>query len=260
MAPIIAVGYSFEKYRGVAVGFTVMGAGFGIFGSGPFAQFLLDIFGLNGTFLILGAVGLQCVLAGALLRPSQLELKHKIDLRRAKQTQREAPAEDSKCKTYSDLCHNKTYIMIVICGFLWNAAYTIISVNLSNYVYMLGTTKQDAAFLWTLVGVGSTMNRFLAGLTLGPNGIDPLLLQFGFLGIIGVLVPSLPFYADLFFGQCIFSFLYGIYSGGLVVLINPLCLELVGLQQLPQAVGLVYFVAGLGCISGPPVTGTSVSY
>lgn len=253
LAPIIAAGYSFEKYRGMAVGFTVMGAGFGIFGSGPLTQFLLDTYGLNGTFLILGGLGLQCVLAGALMRPSQLELKQKINLQMAKRTKHEF--ESSRCKMYSDLCRNKTFIMIVICGFLWNAAYSIVSVNLSNYVYSLGTNKQDAAFLWTMVGIGSTVNRLLAGLTLGPNGIDPLLLQFGFLGIVGVLGLTFPFYANIFIGQCIFSLIYGIYSGGLVVLTNPLCLELVGLQQLPLAVGFMYFIAGFGSISGPPITG-----
>lgn len=253
LAPIIASGYSFEKYRGMAVGFTVMGAGFGIFGSGPLTQFLLDTYGLNGTFLILGGLGLQCVLAGALMRPSQLELKQKINLQMAKRTKH--GIENSRCKMYSDLCRNKTFIMIVICGFLWNAAYAIVSVNLSNYVYSLGTNKQDAAFLWTMVGIGSTVNRLLAGLTLGPNGIDPLLLQFGFLGIVGVLGLTFPFYASIFIGQCLFSLMYGIYSGGLVVLTNPLCLELVGLQQLPLAVGFMYFIAGFGSISGPPITG-----
>ncbi|XP_061171700.1 uncharacterized protein LOC133181178 [Saccostrea echinata] len=258
LAPVIVIGYAFEKYRGMAVGFAVMGAGFGMFVSGPLTQFLLDTFGLQGAFLILGGIGLQCVFLGSLMKPAQLEKKHKIDIRRARLTKHEETQPSSKCKLNCELLHNKTFILIVLSAFLWNAAYSIISVNLSNYAYSKGATKQEAAFLWTMVGIGSTVNRFLAGLTLGPNGIDPLLLDFGFLGIIGILTLTFPLYANLFSGQCIFSLFYGIYSGGLVVLINPLCLELVGLQQLPLAVGFTYFSGGVGSIIGPPFTGLLV--
>ncbi|XP_062567415.1 monocarboxylate transporter 3-like isoform X2 [Saccostrea cucullata] len=258
ISPVIVIGYAFEKYRGMAVGFTVMGAGFGMFVSGPLTQFLLDTFGLHGAFLILGGIGLQCVFLGSLMKPSQLERRHKIEIRRAKFTKHEETEQNSRCKVNCELLHNKTFILIVLSAFLWNAAYSIISVNLSNYAYAKGTTKQEAAFLWTMVGIGSTVNRFLAGLTLGPNGIDPLLLDFGFLGIIGILTLTFPLYANHFSGQCIFSLIYGIYSGGLVVLINPLCLELVGLQQLPLAVGFTYFSGGVGSIIGPPLTGLLV--
>lgn len=260
LAPIIVIGYSFEKYRGMAVGFTVMGAGFGMFTSGPLTQFLLDTFGLHGTFLLLGALGLQCVFLGSLMRPSQLERKQKINLRRGKLAGNKEGTQNGRCHINCELFRNKTFILIAISGFLWNAAYSIISVNLSNYAYLMGTRKQEAAFLWTMVGIGSTVNRFLAGLTLGPNGIDPLLLDFGFLGILGVLTITFPMYAAWFSGQCLFALLYGIYSGGLVVLTNPLCLELVGLQQLPLAVGYIYFVAGIGSIIGPPITGICMEY
>lgn len=49
--------------------------------------------------------------------------------------------ESSRCKMYFDFCCNKIFIMIVICGFLWNVVYVIVSVNLSNYVYLLGMNK-----------------------------------------------------------------------------------------------------------------------
>jgi predicted MFS family arabinose efflux permease len=260
LAPIIVIGYAFEKYRGMAVGFAVMGAGFGMFTSGPLAQYLLDTYGLHGTFLLLGGIGLQCVFLGSLMRPSELERKQKINLRNAKLTNKNESTQNGRCHVSCALFRNKTFVLIAVSGFLWNAAYSIISVNLSNYAYLLGTNKQEAAFLWTMVGIGSTLNRFLAGLTLGPNGIDPLLLDFGFLGILGALTVTFPMYATWFSGQCMFALLYGIYSGGLVVLVNPLCLELVGLQQLPLAVGYVYFVAGIGSIIGPPITGKQMEY
>jgi predicted MFS family arabinose efflux permease len=260
LAPIIVMGYAFEKYRGMAVGFAVMGAGFGMFTSGPLTQYLLDTFGLHGTFLLLGGIGLQCVFLGSLMRPSELERKQNINLRYAKLTNTKDGTNNGRCRINCELFRNKAFVLIAISGFLWNAAFSIISVNLSNYAYLLGTKKQEAAFLWTMIGIGSTVNRFLTGLTLGPNGIDRLLLDFGFLGILGALTITFPMYAASFSGQCMFALLYGIYSGGLIVLTSPLCLELAGLQKLPLAVGYVYFFGGIGCIIGPPITGIRMEY
>lgn len=39
ISAVIVVGYSFEKYRGIAVGVNVAGAGLGMFAGGPFIQY-----------------------------------------------------------------------------------------------------------------------------------------------------------------------------------------------------------------------------
>ena len=59
----------FEKRKILAVGITTAGAGVGSFMSAPLITFLLDEYGLRGTFLIVGGVVLNLCVCGSLYRP-----------------------------------------------------------------------------------------------------------------------------------------------------------------------------------------------
>ena len=55
--------------------------GVGMFIAGPLVQTLLNLYGLQGTFLVLAAISANHVVIGALMSPSDLEYKHKKDLK-----------------------------------------------------------------------------------------------------------------------------------------------------------------------------------
>lgn len=245
---VIVVGYSFEKYRGIAVGVNVAGAGLGMFAAGPFIQFLIDQYGLRGAFLILGAFGGQNIVFGALMRPTKVEMAYKISGKNSSE-------KGGMCNFRCDILREKSFLCILISSFLWGIPYAILFIHLPRFSVISGASEMQAASLITVIGLGSTVNRILAGLVLGPGGIDPLLLNFGFLGIFGLTTVTFPFYCANYVGQNIYSFITGIYSGGLIVLINPLCLELVGISQLSTAVGLYFTSAGIACILGGPLAG-----
>ncbi|XP_061194872.1 monocarboxylate transporter 12-like [Saccostrea echinata] len=245
---VIVVGYSFEKYRGIAVGLNVAGAGLGMFASGPFIQYLIDQYGLRGALLILGAFGGQNIVFGALMRPTKIEMSYKHS--------NETSSENRKmCNFRCDILRNKSFLCILTCSFLWNVPYAILFIHLPRFSVVYGATDMQAASLITMIGVGSTLNRFLAGMVLGPGGIDPLLLNFGFLGIFGLTTATFPLYCTNYIGQNIYSLITGIYSGGLIVLINPLCIEIVGISHLSTAVGLYFTWAGIAWILGGPFAG-----
>ncbi|XP_062592358.1 monocarboxylate transporter 12-like [Saccostrea cucullata] len=245
---VIVVGYSFEKYRGLAVGLNVAGAGIGMFVGGPLIQFLIDQYGLRGALLMLGAFGSHNVVFGALMRPTEIEMSHK---HLGKALSEKKNISNFRC----DILREKSFLCILISAFLWNVPYTILYLYLPRFSVVNGATEMEAASLITMLGLGSTLNRLLAGLILGPGGIDPLLLNFGFQGIFGLATVTFPFYCTNYMGQTIYAFISGIYSGGLIVLINPLCLEIVGISQLSTAVGVYFTWSGIGCISAGPFAG-----
>uniref|UniRef100_A0A8C4PZZ8 Solute carrier family 16 member 7 n=1 Tax=Eptatretus burgeri TaxID=7764 RepID=A0A8C4PZZ8_EPTBU len=63
------VGKYFLKRRPMAIGLAMAGSPVGLSTLAPFNQFLLNNFGYQGSFLILGAICLHCTVAGALMRP-----------------------------------------------------------------------------------------------------------------------------------------------------------------------------------------------
>ncbi|XP_046566300.1 monocarboxylate transporter 9-like [Haliotis rubra] len=60
----------FKKRLPVAYGICMSGGALGLLVVGPLTVFLLEVYTLSGTLLILGAIGFHVCLAGALLRPS----------------------------------------------------------------------------------------------------------------------------------------------------------------------------------------------
>ena len=66
---LLSVGYYFNKKRGVAVGLSTCGIGFGTFIFPPLIEFLFDRYSYKGAFLIMGAILSNFLVSGILLRP-----------------------------------------------------------------------------------------------------------------------------------------------------------------------------------------------
>ncbi|XP_060068788.1 monocarboxylate transporter 12-like [Ylistrum balloti] len=247
-------GYSFKKYRGIANGIVVSGCGVGMLGSGPLSQYFIDKYGLRGGFLMMGAVASHLVVCAALIRPSGTEVWHK-------QMRQEAEDSSKKCVQMrsildSSLYKNYAFLLILIAGFAWNAAYAIVLIHLPSFSVVKGAAKEEAAMLLFVIGIGSSVSRIVGGLTASTDsGIDPILLKLGVLGITGVFTLMFPFYSYKYWQQVVFATLFGIYSGGLIAFTVPILIEIVGLSKLSASLGALYFLSGVAWFIGPTVAG-----
>ena len=70
---ILIVTYYFSRRRGLATGLASTGSGFGTFAFAPLVEFLLHEYTWKGASLILGAIGLNIVVAGALFRKPPMQ-------------------------------------------------------------------------------------------------------------------------------------------------------------------------------------------
>lgn len=231
------------------------GAGVGTFITGPFVQFLLNNFGLEGTFLILAGVGSQTIVFGALMRPLYTRDKSSIHQKNKKEKESSKPCFDMKNILHFDILLDKKFMCCSLQFLLWNMAFSIIMLHLVNYSIMQGTERDSAALLITYAGITSTFGRIITGLAINQNGVDPILLNFGFCGILTFLTFPFPFYSRTFGGQVIFSLLFGLYGGGLSTLMNPLCMELLGMEKVASGIGTLFFLGGIGYMAGPPIAG-----
>ena len=211
--------------------------------SGPLIQYLLETYGLSGTYLMSAAIVSHVIPCGMLLKtPSKktpVASEHRVEF----------------LKTYIKLVKTPAYMFVLVGSILWNIAYSVITIHLPNFVVQNGSTRSEASFLITLIGIGTILSRLTVGLATGPNGLDPLLLNFGLTALMGAVIVTFPLYVTYSTGPMIFALLYGIYSGGLLVFTVPLCLEFVGMQHLNSALGLWFLLLGLGSLIGPPLAG-----
>lgn len=251
--------FYFDKYRGIATGFAASGAGAGILVSGPVINYFFDQYGVNGTFLILGGLSAHFIVIGALMKPSKAEIlnKRQRKINENKRTRKQGLCSKGNIFQFHIL-KSKTFICILIANFLWFTSFAAILLHLPIYSVEKGFSNADAAILLTFTGLCSTINRLLTGVAVGPNGIDPLLLFMGSLGITGMLTVFFPFYAGIYYGQCLFALTFGMYSGCLMALQPLLAFYIAGMKYVSSAVGMLFLIGGIGFLIGPPLAGNFI--
>lgn len=261
---IVVVGYFFHRKHGLAAGVVMSGASIGMFIAGPLTQTLLNEYGLQGTFLILAAVASNIIMTGALMRPSDLEYRHKRDVE-IKHSMEEISYKRSNNKLatsvknilHVDILLNKSFICCCLQYCMWNMGFSILLLHLPTYSVVQGNDTDSSALLITYIGIGSTFGRILTGVAIGNNGLDPVLLNFGLNGLVGLLTVLFPYYSHLAEGRIIYAFLFGLYSGGLSTMINPLCIEFLGVGKVSSGVGILFCAGGVGYLIGPLISGNN---
>ncbi|XP_071086177.1 monocarboxylate transporter 14-like [Haliotis cracherodii] len=265
----VITGHYFQKYLPLASGLQMSGGGAGMFIGAPLVRWLLDSFGLSGTFLILGAIGANTCVCGMMFRPSpheqQAGTKTPGDVTRnlVDQEVEEQPEVRTSClqrllSTVSEMrtvLSNVSFMLYVLSYTLWGFGESIIYVHLPNFAESKGTSQQNSAMLYTAMGITSIIAGVLAGFAGNDPAIGVFMLHTGMLGVAGVLIMMCPLLASSFTQQLLFCSIYGIYSGGPMAFLNPIVVDLVGVKQLATGYGMVNFIAGLGLLLGPPFAG-----
>ena len=72
---LIIVGYYFNKRRGLAVGLATSGGSVGSIFFPPLFETMFENYGFTGTLLLMSAITLHFMIAGALFRPFNLQQK-----------------------------------------------------------------------------------------------------------------------------------------------------------------------------------------
>ncbi|XP_069104871.1 monocarboxylate transporter 12-like [Argopecten irradians] len=249
----VVVGFYFEKQRSLATGVVVAGfaAGMVIF---PFlTQILVDEYGIQGTFLLLSAIGFQTCLFGMIVAPGQTEMALYSEARRRREI-----SKTTLCKRVCDdlkILGKIPYLIFCVSIFLWCKALSIVTMYTADYYHSTGSSKAEAAFLMSIIGIGSVVSRVLVGIAAVDGGIDRKLLYFGSYGVIGVFTVTLRYYGTNYLGKALFSSLFGLYTGGSWTLLSPITVELVGLHNLASGFAIEMAAGGLGLMVGPIIGG-----
>ncbi|KAK3095436.1 hypothetical protein FSP39_014668 [Pinctada imbricata] len=250
---MVCLGKYFDRRRGLASGLFMTGGGLGMFISGPLIQFLVEKYSLRGAMLIIGALMSNLILVGAVMRPSSVEIEETRIQKRNRAENTLTLKEKLATLIHIDIFKNVSFLFVMAQYFSWNLSFSMITLHITNFAIVKGSSKSEAAFLLTILGLSHTIGRFLGGIFIGPNGFDPLLLNIGCCGLTGLSSILLPFYSSTYQGQILFAVLFGFYSGGICILNVPLCANFVQLAHLSTAIGFFFFIGGIGYLVGPPI-------
>ncbi|XP_067686843.1 monocarboxylate transporter 2-like [Haliotis asinina] len=252
---LVILGYYFPKDSSLVTGLSTAGVGVGMFVHPRLTQALLDFYGLEGTFRLIGAISFQTCVFGFLMRPSKFE-------RERQRIQKQGREEDSPETQNRFLNFWNTFLTVVIQNIsftfivlgvtLFSIGFSSVVVLLPDFYYKNGATKQEAAMAASLTGLGGFFSRTLVGIGANDANIGKMVFFSGTNGIVGTLTFFMSIFVKSSTGRYIYAFLFGTYVGGVFTLLSPMTMDSIGVNNFAFGVGLIMFFAGAGCLVGPP--------
>ncbi|CAJ0574709.1 unnamed protein product, partial [Mesorhabditis spiculigera] len=159
----------------------------------------------------------------------------------------------------SDLLRDKAFWIFAISNLMT-------SVGFNSPLYFLplhgnkglGLTPEASAVAITYFGVFNTIGRLLFGLIGDLGGANAarnrMLIYIGSLAFCGVLT-SLSYLFSSYALLCAYAGLFGLSISSYVCLTSVILVDLLGIEKLTNAFGLLLLFQGIGTVFGPPLSG-----
>ncbi|PIK61003.1 putative monocarboxylate transporter 13 [Apostichopus japonicus] len=259
---ITVIGFYFKKKIGIANGVAFSGVGAGIVVMPPLLQFLCTTFNWSGALLICGALMLITVLLSLTYRPTDRE-KYFM-LLSGRENQSDETVESKRacsciCGFISNLCNNLGLDLLwryprfgllslsyCLAGYGYYACVVFLS---SRAVYDAGIPKQDASFLVSAIGVGSTIGRAGHGFLIHVKliGISQLYILAGFGTAISCYLNPL---ANTFLSLLACSFAFGLFSGSMLAVSLMCARQFLPTASVSRSFGVLILSNGVGIVFG----------
>ena len=245
IAAMTAVTLHLDKYRHVAFGVATSGAGIGILTFPIITQELYNTYTWQGCLLILGGISFHQLVFSATF-PSKPH------------TSRENPGQQPSQQRIGAvnlwIFKNIQYVFVGFSMLFYTKALSMIYVHLSVYTEELGFSPTYASLLYTTIGVGGFLGRYIYIEVLHWADPPPVLLHM--LGAIacvcaGFLLPITSGYISLQVYAAVFGLLTSSFGSLMPLIIS----DILGPAMIASGYGFALAFNGLGQIVGPPLAG-----
>jgi len=255
---VVAVAQHFTSKQSLAIGICVCGSGMGTFILAPIEHFLLSQVGWRWTFICMAGVCWFCILCGAAMKPIDQVLTYPPPIARERSFL-------TKCVSLilsEDLLASPalgTFLMIAAADCIASTALYIPFTFLPDEATSSGVSLENASFLIAAMGVSSSLGRVCSGWLCDRSWCNPALLT-----AIVVTLSAIPLflfswmtvYVMYLLSSCLFGFLTGVW----IAATSPLLVNILGLNLLSPAFGMMTGIQGAAALTGPPLAGFAVDW
>ncbi|XP_051275963.1 monocarboxylate transporter 9-like isoform X1 [Dicentrarchus labrax] len=277
----------FEKKRGLALGIVTTGTSVGGFLYSALQSELIERFGLDGCLLVVGALALNVVACAGPMRPltpPKYYLKQRAAIleRRLQEEEEKPSAKDPviametrgrslfscsafvrmikmKMRRYSQclssmlsVLQDRVLMALCVSLFLFSVGNFPPQIFLEDLARSSGMTEGVASIsLVSLNAIGAGVGKLGLGVMADVPRVDSVLLYALTVGVGGLgvlLIPLASSYLDLQVLSVVLGFLSGNWT-----LIPYVTSQVVGVEKLAEAHGILMFFGGAGLTLGPPV-------
>jgi len=264
---VTAVGYWFEKKRSLVTGISTCGSGFGTIVFAPVVTALEGSLGWQWCNRIVAFFCLACTFLGATMKsvPKKeqseedffSDIKQSVEspiLKNKKCTDNSTASPPSKENGYLTTLKNIPCLLVMLGNIPAIMGLYIPYMFLPGITQQRGLLESDSALLISLIGFFNTGGRIVAGAVTDHPRVDALLVSTTalFFGAICPFLMTLCFDFWSFTAVCIF---FGLSLSAWVAVTSPLLVDLLGLELLTSAFGILTCLRGVAALLGPPLAG-----
>ncbi|MFC3674090.1 MFS transporter [Ferrovibrio xuzhouensis] len=238
--------------RGQASGWAVAGIGIGTMAAPPLAAFVIDQYGWRNAYVVLGiGVLLLGAVAVLLLRGSPAEMSLLPD-GAAQPPQTTTPAGPPPGLPLGVVLRHPVFWRFYLGAGLCCLGTFVPFVHLAPFARDHGLSRLEGVWLVGLIGVGSTLGRFVLGGAadrMGRGRAVALVILLTGLALLYWLT------ATGFWTLAIFALAFGLFYGGFVALVPAYAVDLFGLRAASSVIGVLYTSVAFGTLTGPTLAG-----
>lgn len=245
----MTVAFNYKKRMNLAYGFATSGMGTGVTAFAPLFQYTRDIYGNTGFFFILACITIHLIVFGTLCSPGKLEISLQNKRKETKQS------FQGFVMSYLKLLKYKGVQCIGMCLFAYGFGLFTISLHLPKYISVKGFSAVTAANLLSVSGVISVFGRLCIGTIANCRRVNPIAPFSGSMTMVAAALFAYPFISEVLVGHVVFVSVYGLFYANCFVLITPVLLQFLELENMSVAVGLTFMFCGVGAVAGPVCAG-----
>jgi len=152
------------------------------------------------------------------------------------------------------LFRDPIFLMYAVSNFLTSIGFNV------PYVYTVDRARgwdideKEAAFLLSIIGIANTLGRLFLGWLSDQRFVNRLYLYNSCLVLCGISM-GLSSFMSTYNWQIVYCAIFGVTSGAYVGLTSVVLVDLLGLDKLTNAFGLLLMFQGIASVIGPPFTG-----
>ena len=159
-------------------------------------------------------------------------------------------SNSSSAKKYS--LWNLDYILLIAWAFLSGLGYVVLLFSLPSYGVAIGLTQQQGSIAGALLSLGQALGRPAVGLLSDYLGRFEVSIVASFLtGLLTLVLWIFAHSAGLLY---FFAVFVGLFCGTFLAAVAPLSAEVVGLQNLGNALGITFLI-----LSAPMAVGEAIA-
>jgi MFS family permease len=153
------------------------------------------------------------------------------------------------------LLRSPTFILIGLSGFFAFAGlYTPFVFVTEKAEKELGIEKTKASLILSVLGASNTVSRILAGLVADHPRVDCMLVH-NVAGIMAGVTTCLVSFLNSYELLMVYAAFFGVFMAGFITLRSIVIVELLGIQKLTSAFGLLSLCQGIAILIGSPLGG-----